>query len=87
MIQKIFSVYDKAAQAYLPPFFMPARGQAIRAFSDMVNSSDNQFGKHPEDYQLHELGEFNDDSGLITQKENPEPIGTGLDFLTKKDNS
>lgn len=82
MIQKIFSVYDRAANAYLQPFFMPARGLAIRAFTDLVNDEKNQFHKHPEDYQLFELGSYDDVAGKLDCKASPEIIGSALDYQT-----
>lgn len=66
MILKIFTVYDQKAKAFLPPFFMAQRPAAERAFSDCVNDDTHQFGKHPEDYTLMEIGEFNDESGIIS---------------------
>ncbi len=62
MKHKVFCVYDSAADAYLPPFFLPEQGQAIRVFGDCVNSADHQFGKHPGDYTLFFLGSFDDRS-------------------------
>lgn len=84
MIQKIFSVYDRAANAYLQPFFMPARGLAIRAFTDLVNDEKNQFSKHPADYQLFELGSYDDNLGKLDCKDAPELIGSALDYTTSQ---
>lgn len=56
MIQKIFAVYDSKVEAFMQPFFMPAKGAAIRAFTDLVNSKDHSFSKYAEDYTLFELG-------------------------------
>jgi len=60
MIQQLFCVYDEKAEAYLPPFFVPTKGIATRAFSDCINSDSHQFGKHPQDYSLFWLGEWTD---------------------------
>ena len=60
MKHKIFTVFDVKAQAYLPPFVLPERGMAMRVFSDCVNSKDHQFGLHPGDYTLFELGVWDD---------------------------
>lgn len=54
----IFSVYDQKADAYINPFYLPTTAQAIRTFQDCVDDSNHQFGKHPEDYFLYELGTF-----------------------------
>ena len=81
MILKMFTIYDQKARAYLPLFFLPMAAQAQRTFADTVNSSDHQFGKHPEDYTLIEIGEFDDSSAAINPHPVPETIGTGIQFL------
>ena len=62
----MFSIYDEKAQAYLPPFILPATEMAIRTFGDCVNSQEHQFGKHPADYTLYQIAEFDDDTGIPT---------------------
>ncbi len=66
MKHKMFTVFDSAAGAYLPPFVLPAEAMAVRVFSDCVNSSDHQFGKHPSDYTLFELGVWDDSAGVVS---------------------
>ena len=78
-----FSVYDRAAENYNTPMFMAAKGQAIRAFDDQANSEDSMINKHPEDYTLFYIGEFDDDTGLLTPANKPQSMGKGSDF--KKD--
>lgn len=56
MMQKIFTIYDSKAHAYLPPFFLPEAGMAVRVFSDCVNDKSHQFSKHPGDYTLFQIG-------------------------------
>lgn len=70
MIKKIFTVFDLKSEAYLQPFFLDTLGQAKRAITDCVNDPNHQFGKHPSDYTLHELGTYDDSTGLFnTQKQ------------------
>lgn len=61
----IFAIFDKKAAAYMAPFYFPQKGQALRAFEDSVNDPQSGFFKHPEDYSLFQLGEYNDTSGEI----------------------
>ena len=63
MIHIAFTVLDKAAGAFLPPFFVHSEKMAIRSFSDVVSDENHQFNKHPEDYSLHRIGTFDDNSG------------------------
>ncbi len=83
MIQKIFTIYDEKAKAYLPPFFMPESGMAIRTFSDCINSKDHQFAKNPDDYTLFGLGHFNDATASL-EPYAPKSLGNGLIFLDRK---
>lgn len=78
--QLMFTVYDSKAETFMPPFFVPAIGLAIRAFEDCVNSDDHHFGKHPADYTLFALGEFNTDTGSFELKDRTS-VGNGVEFV------
>jgi len=73
------SVYDRAADAYARPMFVPSTGVAIRSFSDEVNRSDveNQLFNHSDDFDLFEFGEFDDNTGKFTLHENPKLLSLG----------
>lgn len=74
MIHKVFSVYDSAAKAYLPPFNAPGRGVAFRAFQDAVLNPESMFNKHPADYCLYELGTFDDSLGTYVLSTSAERV-------------
>lgn len=61
------SVRDRAANTFARPFCVPALGVAIRSFVDEVNraSPDNPLYAHPEDYDLYEVGVFDEDDGSV----------------------
>lgn len=82
---KIYSVYDKKALAYNQPFFYHQNGQAIRAFSDAVNDSQSPFFKHPADFCLFYIGEWDDQKGIIIPTQNPQPLEEALSVKTKED--
>lgn len=69
MIIKIFSVYDLKAESFLQPMFFRSSNEAIRAFSKAVNDEGHEFFKHAEDYVLFEIGNFDDVSGLLHQRD------------------
>lgn len=76
---KIFSIYDSKAAAWLPPFFLPQSGIAIRAFVDCVAKEGHNFNLHPEDYTLALLGEFDDETAKFIQSDRAsESLITGL---------
>jgi len=61
----MFSIFDKKASAYANPFFFAHKGQALRALEDVVADSQSQLYRHPEDFTLYHLGEFDDATGAI----------------------
>lgn len=84
MIAKVFAIYDSASKCYGHPFHSPREETAIRAFADAVNSPSHDFAKHPADYTLYILGEFNDqDASYIFLKPGPKALRTGLAVLNR----
>lgn len=80
----ILAVRDRAADTFLKPMFVEARGLGIRAFEDEVNrqDQDNPLYRHPEDFDLYELGEYDDSSGkFVSLADGPRQIAVGKDFV------
>lgn len=84
MLLKAVSVYDSKAQVYFTPFFVNAVGAAIRSFGDEANKSDGPIGKHPGDYQLYEIGSYDDTTGTLKACVPMRLLGTALEFVTVK---
>lgn len=82
MILQIFTVKDLKTEAYLPPFYLATKGAAIRSFSDTVNDPTHTFNKHPVDYVLFHLGEYNDSHATFEPLPAPLSLGSASDFLT-----
>lgn len=80
---KIFSVYDSKVEAYLPPHTLRSTGEALRVFAELSNNPEVEFCKHPGDYTLFELGEWDETTGLIALYEAKRNLGLARDF--KKD--
>jgi len=81
MLTQIFSVYDSKAEAYMQPFFFQGKGQAVRSFSDLVNDNSTLCGKHPQDFTLFHIGEFDDATGNVSSSVHTS-LGTGQEFKT-----
>ena len=62
----ICSIYDSATEAYMRPFIAQSKGQAVRMFTDLVKDPQTDIAKHPEDYSLFEIGNFNDNTAEVT---------------------
>ena len=67
MKRVVMAIKDLATQLYGQPFFVLARGQGMRTFNDEINrqAPDNGLWTHPEDYELYELGTFDDEKGTF----------------------
>lgn len=79
MINKMFTIHDTKAKAYLPPFFLPEEGMAIRTFSQCINSKEHQFGRSPADYNLFLIGTFDDTTATVSLA-NVQSLGNGVEF-------
>lgn len=83
MIYKAFSVWDEAAKAFLPPFYLVATAQAVRAFSDCVRDKSHAFARNPHDYTLFSLGSFDDQGGTLIGAL-PELVVNGLACVARE---
>lgn len=80
----IVAVRDRQLNAFLRPFTAATRGQAIRAFSDEVNRPDSDLAKHPADYELYELGTFEETSGKLLPNEQPQQLALASNLIERK---
>mgnify|MGYP000559693749 CR=1 FL=1 len=62
---KACSIHDVKAEAWMTPMFFQSSAQAVRSFGDAVRDGTSEFGKHPEDYNLFCVGEFDQDTGEV----------------------
>lgn len=78
-----FCVYDEKVQAYMAPFFAPTLGHAARSFEDTVTGSQGAslVSKHPEDFSLYHVGEFDEISGELRAQVPVVLVGRGPDFV------
>jgi len=80
MNYKVFSTYDLKSLAYSQPFFSPNAGSAIRAFGDAV-AKDPMLTAHPEDFQLFEVGEWDDKLGSLLPITPVKYLCCAMDFV------
>jgi len=77
---KVFAVYDSAVKQYLRPFNMTTTAEAVRGWIDVVNKPDTDFHKHPADYTLFQIAEYDESTGRFMNLEAPEVLGTALKY-------
>jgi len=79
---KMFTVFDIKADIYQTPFYALTDHAAVRTFADAVNAPESPFNKHPEDYCIFAIADFDDRTGDIT----PYPkqhLGQAVNLLTE----
>lgn len=80
MVLKVFSVLDTKGDVFMTPFVFSAVGQAVRAFSDLVNDGQSMVSRHPGDYRLTCIGEFDDSTGRLAPYQELQMLGYGTDY-------
>lgn len=85
MIRFVCSVVDQKIETFGLPIFVPHTGAAVRSFTDEVRrqGDDNQLNKHPEDFDLFLLGEFDDQTGELRSLPDPQRLVRGVDCSLK----
>lgn len=85
MKYKIVSVRDRVAGCFGVPNFVVSSGAAIRAFGDEINRADskNHFYMHPDDFDLFELGEFDDERCVFDLVGSPQQLCLGRDLKVR----
>lgn len=77
---KLFCVYDKKAAFYSGQIFAEESAiQALRGFDTAVNAERSQLSQFPDDFELHQLGEWDKQTGEILQ--NVSSLGTARSVL------
>lgn len=78
----VCSVFDAKVGAYMAPFNMRSRGEAIRSFESACRDEKMPFGAYPADYRLFLLGEYDDETGVfINSSPGPQPLIGAGDFV------
>lgn len=80
---KVIAVYDKKAMSYMPPMFVNNRVMAVRYFERSVNADPERsdLARFPADYNLQELGEFDDVHGTFNLHVNPIVLHEAMEFV------
>lgn len=81
---KVFSIYDSKIDAFMQPFFSQSKGSAIRALTDLLVDNSHPIAKHPEDYTLFELSDWDDSTAFFTTHSTPISVGLAIEFVPEK---
>lgn len=63
----ILALQDKKAEMFMQPFFVPTVGVAYRNLQDEMSrgGTDNPLANHADDFDLWQLGTFDDETGIV----------------------
>lgn len=67
-MKALVALYDRATESYAPVMTVNTRGEAIRSLRDAMRDPQAPIARHPSDYELYMVGEYNDQTGEITPK-------------------
>lgn len=80
---QIVATRDIVANLYSAPQFVPTIGQAVRSFGDACQNTqdpNNILAKHPRDFELWHLGEYDDEAGTFDPS-NKKQIAVGANYV------
>jgi len=68
------TILDKLSGDYNTPFFTPNQATAQREFLRLVRDPNSVIHAFPVDYELYEIGEFDNQSGVMSEFTEPHNI-------------
>lgn len=81
----LVAIRDAAAGAFMRPWTVPSVGMARRSFQDECVRYGSDMNKHPEDFELFELGSFDEDSGKVENLDYPRSLARAIDYPGEQD--
>ncbi len=79
---QLYAVFDMASGTYEKPFFSTTDDLVRREFENVATAKDTPIGKHPKDYSLWRLGNFDDNTGTVKDEAN-ECLCTALEIMSQ----
>lgn len=83
-MNKVYAVWDAQISSFDQPIFLRSKGEAIRGFADAANDPKTYVGKHPQDYTLFEIAEYDRDKGSFQNHPTPISLGLAIEFVKKE---
>ncbi|WNK13736.1 MAG: nonstructural protein [Microvirus sp.] len=85
-MKPVFAIKDRAVNNYGEPMAMPSEQHAVRWFRDIVNSDpkDSAIARHPDDYDLYQVGEYNEETAALVPNMMPELTARAKDLIQPK---
>ncbi len=84
MNKQLYTIYDIKAQVHNNPMVQNNNAEAMRTFANLVNDEVTFINKHPEDYQLCVVGEWDEYTGEIIGQRKLTVLALATDFVETK---
>lgn len=81
MIVKIYGIYDRKAMFYKYPSFQRSETEARRSLDIGVNTVGTEINRFPTDFELCEVGTFDDEVGVITPHLKPIIVCSAAEYV------
>jgi len=79
---QLYAIFDMASGVYEKPFFSTADDLVRREFLNAATAAETPISKHPKDYSLWRLGNFDDNTGIV-QNESNECLCTAMEIIAQ----
>jgi len=80
MIYRVMSIYDSGVSVFGTPFHVNHVQHGIRYFQTLARHEKSDVSRFPSQFTLFELGEFDDQNGVITMHSAPVSLGLASSF-------
>lgn len=81
MKASLYSIKDEVSKNFGRIMEQNNSAEAMRTFADIVLNQETVISKHPTDYTLYKVGEFDTVTGLIEIGKEPIELANGKDFI------
>lgn len=82
-MKSIYTVFDKKVGTYFPPQYADHVVQLQRSLQELLQEKNNNLAKFPTDFELYELGKWDENTGEILVHDKPIFI-LNIDSLNQK---
>ena len=69
-MKSLYVIYDSKMEHYTDPTYFRNDDVALRSLVDLLSEGDSQYARHPEDFALFRIGNYNPDTAQV------DPLGT-----------
>lgn len=85
MKKYVYAIRDNKLGSFGIPVLIENDAVAIRQFGDIItNGGDSVMTKHPSDFTIYRLGEFDSNTGKFENVDCPVALATGSDYAVKE---